>query len=259
MQGSAQTGRLAGRVALITGAASGIGSASALLFAREGARVVIADVQDEAGRATAAAIENQGGAALFVHADVSRAEAAKAMVDAALAHFGRLDILFNNAGVGKHIPFDELTEAEWDRIVDINLRGVFLGCRYGVPALKRAGGGAILNTASQSGLQGHPNNEAYCAAKAGVINFTRSLAKDLARHNIRVNAICPGGTDTPILRGYVPVGESDDYVARLVAPRTPFGRLARPEEIAAAALFLVSDEASFVSGVALPVDGAASA
>lgn len=251
--------RLASKVALITGAASGIGRAAALLFAREGARVVIADVQDDLGRATAASISDAGGAAAFVHADVSRAEDARAMVDATVQRFGRLDVLFNNAGVGKHIPFEQLTEAEWDRIVDINLRGVFLGCRYGVPALKHAGGGAILNTASQSGLQGHPNNQAYCAAKAGVINFTRSLAKDLARDNIRVNAICPGGTDTPILRGYIPPGESNDYVTRLVAPHTPFGRLARPEEIAAAALFLVSDDASFVSGVALPVDGAASA
>jgi NAD(P)-dependent dehydrogenase (short-subunit alcohol dehydrogenase family) len=251
--------QLKDKVALITGAASGIGRASALRFAQEGARVVVVDIQDAAGKAVAAAIVETGGDACFVHADVSRGADAEAMIDAALAQFGRLDILFNNAGVGKHIPFDELTEAEWDHIIDINLRGVFLGCRYGVPALKRAGGGVILNTSSQSGLQGHPNNQAYCAAKAGVINFTRSLAKDLARHNIRVNAICPGGTDTPILRGYIPAGESPDYVARTVAPRTPFGRLARPEEIAAAALFLVSDDASFVSGAVLPVDGAASA
>jgi 3-oxoacyl-[acyl-carrier protein] reductase len=252
-------GRLEDKVALITGAASGIGRAAALRFASEGARVVVADIQDALGEATAATICAAGAEASFVRADVSRAADAQAMVEATVARFGRLDILFNNAGVGKHIPFEALTEAEWDRIVDINLRGVFLGCRYGVPALRRAGGGAILNTASQSGLQGHPNNQAYCAAKAGVINFTRSLAKDLARHNIRVNAICPGGTDTPILRAYIPEGESPDYVARMVAPHTPFGRLARPEEIAAAALFLVSDEASFVSGVALPVDGAASA
>ena len=251
--------RLQGKVALITGAASGIGQAAARRFAAEGARVVVVDIQDAAGEATAAAVRAAGGEAHFVHADVSRVEDAEGMVDAALQRFGRLDILFNNAGVGKHIPFDELTDVEWDRIIDINLRGVFLGCRYGVPALRRSGGGAILNTASQSGLQGHPNNQAYCAAKAGVINFTRSLAKDLARHNIRVNALCPGGTDTPILRGYVPAGESPDYVARVVVPRTPFARLARPEEIAAAALFLVSDDASFVSGVALPVDGAASA
>ncbi|HVO22270.1 MAG TPA: SDR family NAD(P)-dependent oxidoreductase [Candidatus Margulisiibacteriota bacterium] len=251
--------RLQSKVALITGAASGIGRAAALRFAEEGARVVVADIQDALGEETASTIRAAAGEACFVHADVSRAADAEAMVAAAVGHFGRLDILFNNAGVGKHIPFDALTEAEWDRIVDINLRGVFLGCRYGVPAMRHAGGGAILNTASQSGLQGHPNNQAYCAAKAGVINFTRSLAKDLARHNIRVNAICPGGTDTPILRGYIPAGESADYVARMVAPRTPFGRLARPEEIAAAALFLVSDEASFISGVALPVDGAASA
>jgi len=253
------TARLKDKVALITGAASGIGRAAALRFAMEGARVVVADIQDTMGEDTATTIRAAGGDATFVHADVSRAADAEAMVEAAVARFSRLDILFNNAGVGKHIPFEALTEAEWDRIVDINLRGVFLGCRYGVPALRRAGGGVILNTASQSGLQGHPNNQAYCAAKAGVINFTRSLAKDLARHNIRVNAICPGGTDTPILRGYIPAGESPGYVARMLAPRTPFGRLARPEEIAAAALFLVSDDASFISGVALPVDGAASA
>ncbi len=252
-------GRLQDKVALITGAASGIGRAAAVMFAREGARVTVADVQDDAGKATVAAIAGGGGNAIFVHADVSRDADAHAMIDAAVARFGRLDILFNNAGVGKHIPFEQLTEAEWDRIIGIDLRGVFLGCRYGVPALKQAGGGVILNTASQSGLQGHANNQAYCAAKAGVINFTRSLAKELAACNIRVNAICPGGTDTAILRDYVPAGESPDYVARVIAPRTPFGRLARPEEVAAAALFLVSDEASFVSGVALPVDGAASA
>lgn len=254
-----QMRRLDGKVALITGAASGIGRAAAVLFAREGAHVVLADIQDDEGRATAGDLVASGNEAVFVHADVSRADDAHAMVAAAVTRFGRLDVLFNNAGVGKHIPFMQLTEGEWDRIVDINLRGVFLGCRYGVPALKRAGGGAILNTASQSGLQGHTNNQAYCAAKAGVINFTRSLARELAADNIRVNAICPGGTDTPILRQYIPAGESPDYVARTIAPRTPFGRLARPEEVAAAALFLVSDEASFVSGVALPVDGAATA
>jgi NAD(P)-dependent dehydrogenase (short-subunit alcohol dehydrogenase family) len=252
-------GRLDGKVALITGAASGIGRAAAQRFAKEGARVVVADVHIQAGEATAAAITNAGGEALFVPADVSRSEDAQRMIAAGVTRFGCLNILFNNAGVGKHIPFDDLTEAEWDRIISIDLRGVFLGCRYGVPALKQAGGGAILNTASQSGLQGHPNNQAYCAAKAGVINFTRSLARDVARHNIRVNAICPGGTDTAILRDYAPAGESADYVARVVAARTPFARLARPDEIAAAALFLVSDEASFVSGAALPVDGAASA
>jgi 3-oxoacyl-[acyl-carrier protein] reductase len=251
--------RLDGKIALITGAASGIGRAAALRFAREGARVVVADIQDAAGEETVAAIAAAGGQAVYVHADVSQSADAQRMVEAALRSFGRLDVLFNNAGVGKHIPFDQLSEAEWDRIIAIDLRGVFLGCRYAVPALRRAGGGVILNTASQSGLQGHPNNQAYCAAKAGVINFTRSLARDLARDNIRVNAICPGGTDTPILRSYVPPGETPDYVARVVAPRVPFGRLATPDEVAAAALFLVSDDASFVSGVALPVDGAASA
>ncbi len=250
--------RLAGRVAVITGAASGIGRASAERFAAEGAAVLLADVQAEEGAAAAGAIRARGGRAEFLRTDVTREAEVQAMVEAAVAHFGRLDILFNNAGVGSFVPFDRLEPAEWDRILAVDLRAVYLGCRAALAHLRRSGGGAILNTASQSGLQGQAMNEAYCAAKAGVILLTRSLARELARENIRVNCICPGGTDTALLRGYLGATGATGAVADLGA-RLPMGRVARPEEVAAAALFLVSADASYVTGVALPVDGGATA
>jgi len=247
--------RLAGRAAIITGAASGIGRAIAERFAGEGAAVLIADVQRDAGEAVATAIRAAGGQAEFVATDVTAEADVRAMVDAAVVRFGRLDIVVNNAGIGRFVPFEQLEPGDWDRVFAVNLRAAYLGCRHALPHLRRTGRGVILNVASQSGLQSQAMNEAYCASKAGVILLTRSLARELAPEGIRVNCICPGGTDTPLLRAFSRTIRSADSTAS----RPPLGRFARPDEIAAAALFLVSDEASYVTGVALPVDGGATA
>jgi len=246
--------RLANKVALITGAGSGIGRESALLFSREGARIVVVDVKDEAGEAVVGELRSAGGEAVYVYADVSKAADAEAMIRAVEESFGRLDVLFNNAGISHPKDDDAVaTEEEvWDLTMNINLKGVFLGCKFGIPALRRAGGGSVINTASFVALLGAATPQlAYTASKGGVLAMTRELATIHARENIRVNALCPGPLRTPLLMQYLDTEEKRRR--RLV--HIPMGRFGEASEIAKAALFLASDESSFVTGATFLVDG----
>ena len=246
--------RLQDKVALITGAGSGIGREAALLWAAEGAKIVVADVNDEAGQAVAAEIAAAGGAATYVHADVSKGADAEAMVRAAEESFGKLDVLFNNAGIMHSDDDNAMTtdEAVWDLTMNINLKGVFLGCKYGIPALRRAGGGSIINVASFVALLGAATPQiAYTASKGGVLSMTRELAVIHARENIRVNALCPGPLRTELLMKFLNTEAKKQR--RLV--HIPLGRFGEAREIASAALFLASDESSYVTGTTFTVDG----
>jgi NAD(P)-dependent dehydrogenase (short-subunit alcohol dehydrogenase family) len=252
-------GRLEDKVAIITGGASGLGEAIARRFAGEGAAVVIADVDEAGGERLVAAIAGEGGRARFVATDVTRAAACARLVEATVAEFGRLDVMVNNAGVGSLAPIAELEEAEWDRILAVDLKGVFLGARYAFPALVSSGGGVILNMASVAGLVAAPGFGAYGAAKAGVIHLTRVLALEGAPHGIRANALCPTWTETPMVRSYL-AADPQPQAARLrLEESIPLGRLAAPEDVACAALYLASDEAAFITGVILEVDGGVTA
>ncbi|WP_437850230.1 SDR family oxidoreductase [Sorangium sp. So ce363] len=245
-------GRLQEKVALITGGNMGIGKAAALLFAQEGAKVVIAARRVAEGERTAAEIVARGGEAIFVPTDVSRASDCAAMVAAAVKRYGRLDVAFNNAGVEQVIKsLPELEEDEWDRVIDINLKGVFLSMKFQIPEMLKAGGGAIVNTSSVGGLVATPGLSAYVTSKHGVIGLTKAAAIDFAARNVRVNAICPGGTHTAMFDRWIKDGAMEQHVLA----SHPIGRFADPIEPARVALFLASDEASFVTGVALPIDG----
>ena len=247
-------GRLDGKVALVTGAAGGIGKTAAARFSAEGAEVMLADVLDDAGESAAAEIRDAGGSAAFVHADVTRASDVESMVAATVDRFGRLTVLFNNAGV--FLPGDDSVtttpEDVWDRVIAVNLKGVFLGCRYGIPAMLDAGGGAIVNMASFVALMGAATPQiAYTASKGGVLAMTREIAVEFARTGIRANALCPGPIETPLLHSLL--GDESNWQRRLV--HVPAGRFGRAGEIANGALFLASDESSYMTGAALVLDG----
>jgi NAD(P)-dependent dehydrogenase (short-subunit alcohol dehydrogenase family) len=249
-------GKLEGKIALITGGGSGIGRASALMFAAEGAKVSVIDRAEDNARAVAAEIVKGGGEAIAIRADVSKAADTERMVAETAGHFGNLDILYNNAGIGFARRTHLLTEEEWDRTIDVDLKGVFLGCKYALPELMKHGG-VILSTASIAGLEGLRQMAAYCAAKAGVILLTKSLAMDYAEHGIRVNCICPGSIETPLYEsGFENLTpEKRARAQQMFAAMHLLGRAGEPDEIARVALFLCSQDASFITGQAVVVDG----
>jgi len=247
-------GVLDGKVALITGAGNGMGRVASVLFAQEGARIVVADWSDDGGAETVEAVEAAGGEATFVKVDVAKAEQVEAMVAVAMDRFGALDVLYNNAGI---FPADdggvtETPEPTWDRVMEVNLKGVWLGCKYGVPAMLASGGGSIVNVASFVALMGAATAQiAYTASKGGVLAMTREIAVEYGRQGIRANSLCPGPIATPMLEELM--SDPDRRARRLV--HIPMGRLGRAEELAKAALFLASDESSFMTGAQLVVDG----
>ena len=249
-------GKLNNQIALITGGGSGIGKATALLFAQEGARVAIADWVEDQARAVVAEIKQKGGEAIAIKTDVSKASDAERMVAETIRQFGRLDILYNNAGIGEAKLLHTMTEDEWDRTIDIDLKGVFLGSKYALPELMKHGG-VILSTASVAGIEGIRRMSHYCAAKAGVILLTKSMAMDYAEYGIRVNCICPGGIGTPLFdTGYENLTpERKERALKAFTSLHLLNRIGQPEEIARTALFLCSDDASFITGQAIVVDG----
>ena len=239
-------------VVAVTGAGSGMGRATAELFAARGANVVVVDIDGEAAAETVERIESEGGEAISTVADVSDPEDVQTFIEEAVETYGSIDVLHNNAGIPQQsTPVEDVEEATWDQIQDVNLKSAFLGAKYAVPHMKEQGGGVILNTASTAGIRPRTGLSAYAASKGGMITLTKQLAYELAEDDIRVNAICPVATDTSML----PEFAAGDLSVEGMADTIPLGRLAEPDDIASAAAFLASDEASMVTGTALEVDG----
>jgi NAD(P)-dependent dehydrogenase (short-subunit alcohol dehydrogenase family) len=247
--------KLANKVAIVTGAAQGIGLGIARVFAAEGARVMLSDVNDEIGAAAAARLRDAGGQAAYAHADVVREDDVRSLVAAAVERFGRLDIVVNNAGIVAVQTVEESSVEDWDRVMAINVRAIFLTAKHALPQLRAAGGGSILNVASVSSFVAQQGTPAYCASKGAVLLLTKSLALDYGRERIRVNCICPGITDTPMLRAHA--GHSADADAHLQRrlERVPAGAMLEPDDMGRAAAFLCSDEAAGITGASLVVDG----
>ena len=241
---------------MVTGGASGIGLATALAFLREGARVVIADMSEERGRDAIARAASEGRELAFVPGDVSKAADAKRMVDEVVRRFGRIDILFNNAGILIEKPVHELAEEEWDRVLDVNLKGVFLVSKHAVPHMVRQGGGVIVNTGSVNSIVGDVGDPAYCASKGGVGLLTKCMALDYAGHGIRVNAVCPGWVETRMFQQEASTrGVTVEAYRRHAGSQHPIGRVGRPEEIANVVVFLASDESTYMTGSLVVADG----
>ncbi|MEH7402702.1 glucose 1-dehydrogenase [Gottfriedia acidiceleris] len=244
--------RLKDKVAVITGGGSGIGRATAIRFAKEGAKIVIADINEVTGEETLGEIKEQNQEAIFVKTNVAESKSIQNLMKRAVEHFGRIDILFNNAGIGNsEVRSVDLAEEEWDQVIDINLKSVFLGIKYAIPELKKSGNGVIINTASLLGLKGRKYVSAYNASKGGVVLLTQNAALEYGKYNIRVNAIAPGIIDTNIIKEW----KNDERKWPILSRANALGRIGTPDEIASAALFLASDEASFVTGATLSVDG----
>ncbi len=246
---------LSGKIAIVTGGASGIGMACAIRFARDGALVVVADVNDEGGRDVVRKIANIGALGEFLHIDVTSPEEVEQMIHSTAAKHGRIDVLLNNVGINPVGNAAEATLEDWDRVMRVNLKSSFLGCKMVLPLMVRQGSGSIINMGSVSGLEAGPVSQTiYEVSKAGIIALTKSVAQDFGSKNIRANCICPGGTATPLLKKFMEEsmssGERDAWVSII-----PMGRLAEPEEIASVAAFLASDEASYVNGATITVDG----
>ena len=245
--------KLSGKTVIVTGGNLGIGKAASLLFAAEGANVIIAGRREDEGKSVVDEISAAGGSAIFVRTDVSSPDDCKALVDIAVSQFGKLDAAFNNAGLGQFgTPIVDLSLDDWDRVMSVNLRGVFLCLKYQMAAMQKSGGGSIVNTSSVSGLVAVPGLAAYQSSKHGLIGLTKVAALEGATQGIRVNAICPGGTLTEMFSGWM--DSNPEMKAHMLAAH-PIGRFADPIEQARAALFLLSDDASYITGVSLPVDG----
>jgi len=246
-------GQFYGKVALITGAGSGIGRATAVKFAREGAKVIVADISTEGGDETVQMIKDFGGESSFIKADITQEYEVEALVDRTVEKYGRLDCAHNNAGItGYSTPLLDCTLDEWDAVMNLNLRGTFLCLKYEITQMLNQGGGAIVNTSSTMGVVAHANGPAYIASKHGIIGLTRSAALGYVKNNIRVNAVCPGNTETPIF-DHLKKNMADVYEGLVAA--TPIGRFAQPNEIADAVVWLCSDAASYCTGHAMVVDG----